>query len=257
MKYTYTHTNVNVRAYARLKSGYKCAKEKFSKRSIVAEKVSLDDFFGQIKKGSRKFRKVLYNNSNCKNKSLTRQNRTYTALLDLPAPDPTVAKSFNVAWYNVTYDIEFRVFLFKLYNNILGLNARVAHFNDNTDPVCTFCKKRKIFPAPRETFSHMFWYCPVTNEIIHNFERDFLNFRITKENFFVNQLENASPPCRLIQHTFNLFKFILWKFKLKKRAPTWIIFRREFLYHYDSTTSLNLRDMFSNSQLFRNHGEQQ
>jgi hypothetical protein len=143
-------TNVNVRAFARLRSGYNCAKDKFSKRSEVAEKVSLLDFFGKIKKGSRKFRKVLYNNSNSKVKSITRQNRTYTALLDLPAPDPTVAKSFNMAWCNVNYEIDFRVFLFKLYNNILGLNARVAHFNENTDPACTFCKKKKLFLAPKK-----------------------------------------------------------------------------------------------------------
>jgi hypothetical protein len=44
--------NVTVRAYARLSSGFKHAKEKFEKVTTTHQKASLGDFFNKIKKGS-------------------------------------------------------------------------------------------------------------------------------------------------------------------------------------------------------------
>jgi hypothetical protein len=59
-------TDISVQAYARLKSGYKLAKDKYSKIDVGAENLGINEFFNNVKKGSRKFRSVLYKNGNKK-----------------------------------------------------------------------------------------------------------------------------------------------------------------------------------------------
>ncbi len=56
---------------------------------------------------------------------------------------------------------DFRVFLLKYYNNLLGLGNRTAHFVQNADARCTFCLlANRPDPVP-ESFEHVFYSCPV------------------------------------------------------------------------------------------------
>jgi hypothetical protein len=176
-------TDVSVQAFARLKSGYKLVKDRYSRIDVGAVNENLNDFFNSVKKGSRKFRTVLYKNGNNSN-VITRQIHTCASLIELPVPDPATAKILNKSWNNHNYGSELRVFIFKLHGNALELNERVAHFNANMDPACTFCTKSKLIPAERETFQHLFWYCNTTRNIIKRFEHKFMNIKVTKENFF-------------------------------------------------------------------------
>jgi hypothetical protein len=64
-------------------------------------------------------------------------------------------------WAAVPMNNRFRDFLFKFLTNRLSTGARIGHFNNNIDESCFHCRLEKKFPAPRETFSHMFFDCPV------------------------------------------------------------------------------------------------
>ena len=55
-----------------------------------------------------------------------------------------------------------RTFLFKYFNNILGLNVRLSHFVNNQQRGCTFCSLNNVGNLPDETFSHLFYDCETT-----------------------------------------------------------------------------------------------
>jgi hypothetical protein len=50
-----------------------------------------------------------------------------------------------------------KVFLFKFFNNILGINTRLSHFVPNQMRGCTFCSINGTNPVPDETFAHIFF----------------------------------------------------------------------------------------------------
>ena len=57
---------------------------------------------------------------------------------------------------------------------VLGINTRTAHFVDNMDRSCTFCKKSNVpMPSP-ETFVHLFYECPFTEAIQTHFAVTYL-----------------------------------------------------------------------------------
>jgi hypothetical protein len=64
---------------------------------------------------------------------------------------------------------EVRVFIFKYYNNILGLGNRFAYFVQNVDARCTFCVlENRTDPVP-ESFEHDFFSCPSTQSVLKYF----------------------------------------------------------------------------------------
>ena len=82
-----------------------------------------------------------------------------------------------------------RTFLFKFYNNILGLNLRVAKVNNEIDPSCTFCTANKLFPAEKESFSHLFYYCPTTNKLLSTILARFFTINsLTATEFFARKI---------------------------------------------------------------------
>jgi hypothetical protein len=89
---------------------------------------------------------------------------------------------WNSYWNTSGLANKMREFIFKFSNNLLGLNTRIAHFNQHVNEACTFCILRKSFPAQRETFVHLFFDCSETNKTLTSFERTYLgNLRLDNE----------------------------------------------------------------------------
>jgi hypothetical protein len=110
----------------------------------------VSDIIFKNRKGSKTFRKYftakvfgvkILNNSSLKK---------FFESVGLPAPDPVSARCINSYWKMSFFPNKFKEFLFKLYSNQIGLNSRISHFNHHVSPECTFCIKRKLFPAQRE-----------------------------------------------------------------------------------------------------------
>jgi hypothetical protein len=55
----------------------------------------------------------------------------------------SIVSSWNIGFFNSSV----RVFIYMLYNNILGTNSRVTHFNQGVDASCTFCVLSKMLPS--------------------------------------------------------------------------------------------------------------
>jgi hypothetical protein len=125
---------------------------------------SLESFFRLRKKGSKAFRSILENSPI---NILTEKNvRTFIRLIAVPLPDPEIIAHFLSTWGLGCLPNKIRDFGFKFFNNTLGINSRVAHFNNNVSEDCTFCRVSGLLPAPRESFIHLFYECTKTKVLI-------------------------------------------------------------------------------------------
>ncbi len=74
-------------------------------------------------------------------------------------------------------------FLFKFYNNILGLNTRTSHFGVNVSRICFFCSKKTPVEQNDESFIHLFFSCTTTrNWQVQFLTRFFPEFGILSES---------------------------------------------------------------------------
>ncbi len=80
---------------------------------------------------------------------------SFARITETPGLNVNTLKNVLSVW-NLFFCNDFREFLFKQRNNTLGVGARVAHFDDNADKRCTFC--RLLYPGTntRENFIHIF-----------------------------------------------------------------------------------------------------
>ena len=115
----------------------------------------------------------------------------------------------------------FREFIFKFFNNKLGLNTRTSHFL-NTDRRCTFCKLIGISDED-ETFSHIFFDCPTVVTIHNTLDLHVLSRGAESNNekkarwFGCGWLERENKFVRLLHLSL---QFFIWECKLKNKLPS-------------------------------------
>jgi hypothetical protein len=61
-------------------------------------------------------------------------------------------------------------FIFKYFNNILGITTRTSHFAANGTRNCFFCSKKNPPVQTDETFIHLFFDCPT----VRSWQQQFL-----------------------------------------------------------------------------------
>jgi len=164
-------------------------------------------------------------------------------------------KSFsdNVSWWNMNIlPNRVRMFAFKFYNNILGINTRTSHFAVNPDRACTFCSMSAAVPHPDETFMHIFLTCPTIRNWHTNFLTLFFNgLQLTEEEgkkfWFLGLLPRDRCPNPAILSSVLIFQFCCWEEKLRKRKPsvTTIFYLFEDLHKNIFDNSSELRDSSS------------
>ena len=124
------------------------------------------------------------------------------------------------AWNNSFLPGNLRTFLFKFYNNILGLNARVSKFNQQIDPSCTFCSIKNLRPAEKESFAHLFYYCETTQKILAEFFKRYFTINTPEISvFFCGTISNIERENRAFQLTLDVFRYHIWLNKLEKKTP--------------------------------------
>ncbi len=133
------------------------------------------------------------------------------------------------------YQTGFAHFYLKFYNNILGLNTRVSHFDNNVNRKCTRCTINQhspfIYtnpgtvpvPVPDETFRHLFLDCPLTKDLHSDFINEFFTgLRLDNTNdranfFFLGRINDGKKYNLFIHMAILAFQFCIWEMKLKKR----------------------------------------
>jgi hypothetical protein len=154
---------LSIQQYNQLVNCFRIACRKYHKDTEQTTTVRY--FMTSFKKGSRRFRNVLTNQL----KTVTLPDgsglRYFLRCIELEPPSVPRMTSMVSKWNIGILNTSVRVFSLKFYNNILGINSRVTHFNPGVDAGCTFCVLGKILPAPKETMSHLFFDCPTTERV--------------------------------------------------------------------------------------------
>ncbi len=136
---------------------------------------SISFFMKTFTKGSRPYRRILENFIN--GKETLAQNisvATFFGLLDTGILNETLLKHCWGMWNNTYFINTQREFLYKYFNNILGLNARVSKFIVGYSAECTFCvASKEPLPINSEGFIHLFFECPHGSKYRNMAERDF------------------------------------------------------------------------------------
>lgn len=125
--------------YNQLKSTFKSAVNKYGRGDDKS--TTLREFFLSFKKGSRYFRRIFSKTNHKGTISSSINCKTFLRLIDCASPGDIRLQYLYTSWNKFYYNSHIRVFLFKYYNNLLGLNSRVRHFNRDIDASCTFCSK--------------------------------------------------------------------------------------------------------------------
>jgi hypothetical protein len=137
--------------------------------------------------------------------------------------------------WNGTGTNRYRMFVFKFFNNILGINTRTFHFGTNVTRRCFFCFKAGRADTD-EAFLHLFLTCPTVTEWHNEFLDIFiapltpLNLEKRKKLFFLRFLndEYNSFLASAVYH----FQFLIWEEKLGKRSPAFITLKTRFLERF-------------------------
>jgi hypothetical protein len=170
--------------YNGLSNAYRSAENRY--RKIDAEILTLDAFLRRFVKGSKPFRNVLASDGVKTKPVLLPQVKTFLRLIDCEPPPDIRIKSLFCGWNKTVFSSRINMFKFKFYNNRLGTNNRISHFNREVDAGCTFCNLAGPRPVPVESFKHIFFDCPIVHGIILEIEKKYLRGNpITMEKFFL------------------------------------------------------------------------
>ena len=150
------------------------------------------------------------------------QVKTFCRLtsIEIETTEYSRIKNMMGSWNYSFLSSKIRTFLFKYHNNTLGLNSRVAHFNPDTDPSCTFCSVNNLRPAERETFSHLFFHCETTQKFITEFYNRFFSIETpTCPEFFCGNISLIESENRSFQLVMDVFRYHIWSYKLENKTP--------------------------------------
>jgi hypothetical protein len=214
-----------------------------TKKSIFQE-------VGRLKKPGLKIRELLIKKRK-KPFDLGKQTQstTFSNITGSVIPSNDWYGSVISLWAKNSLSNRLRTFSFKFYNNLLGLNTRVSHFDNTVSRQCTLCKinQQANFnltvpvaaavpgPLPDETFKHVFYDCPITKNLHIKFlklfftnlafatETDRLNF------FFQGRINDGNKYNLFIHAAISIFQYCIWEMKLKKRILSFESVKIDFM----------------------------
>jgi hypothetical protein len=235
--------------------------------------MSIDDFLKKFKKGSKPFRRILdFERSQKIELKKNQRVKTFFRLSGLPIPEEKILEKLYAEWSMNCFPTRLRDFIFKFRNNLLGLNVRVAHFNNQVGRGCTFCSKvnpyrRQIpVPVPDETMEHLFHSCPYTKKVTKDFLRKYLPTFNTNDDqrlkmfIFTGAAPDISEDDNFFLRVISLhINYFIWQCKLQKQIPLLENCLNEVFYSVEIIRRINNKlreDMLLNLPLCRNWSEE-
>jgi hypothetical protein len=251
--------NFSQAAYFRLVTAGNFAIKKYSKaENKNGTSESIPSFLNSIKKGSKRFRKILEKRTGGKKMENMRVVLTFFGLIECEVPDPYELRKLYGMWNWMFLSNRIRTFSFQFFNNSLGIRSRIAARYRNTgaeiDQRCTFCQKARSGVAMREDFAHVFYDCPFIRPVCENIFTTYYNVRVIdldrKKIFFtgiVDTLLNGDKTLYLL--TATLINYTIWQWKLKKLIPSIASVKNDvdFLFECVADASKTIENLAINS----------
>ncbi len=126
-------------------------------------------------------------------------------------------------WNNSGFTNRQKMFLFKFYNNTLGINTRTSHFAQNGTRHCFFCSKKRLPEQNDETFTHLFFTCSTVQDWHEQFinkcfpELLPLNDMRKKSLWFLGFHDEMFTP--FVIHAFDILPVLCVGGKIKENNP--------------------------------------
>jgi hypothetical protein len=207
--------------------------------------ILIENFLGNIKKGSKKFRIILDKKPDLDaDPHNLRIVTTFMELTNTINQSERALKRCLGSWNHVYFDNNIREFLFKFRNNQLGLNNRINAFDPTHDPRCNFCKIRDNTTRTRDSFIHLFYQCQTTNSLLRHLLNLFEPVPDMNTNMFYNMYwygcydENPTWEFTL-NIVFDVFRFLVFKHKLRRKIPNSLQFINELKFILEITARRN------------------
>jgi hypothetical protein len=175
---------------------------------------------------------------------------TFQSLTQVAVPNKGILENRISMWNRNGLNNRIRTFVFKFYNNLLGLNTRLSHFVIDQSRQCAFCTGTPV-PVPDETFLHLFFDCPVTRNWHDSFLSKYVILpaeinRIQRlQLFFLGILPNSTKDNLFLAFSIILFQFCIWEEKLRKKKPSFNTIENIYLDYLHSLLECNKKILLS------------
>ena len=197
--------------------------------------LSVLSFFDSIKKGSKKFRLVFSTNATS---DITVNNlrivNSFATVSNTVIPAPELTQMCLSSWNMSFLHNDLKDFIFKFRNNQLYTNNRLHAVDGLTNPACTFCRIKGIIPLPDESFCHLFFDCCTTKTLLTAWTAsmepvpDFTTEEARLAFWYgTGNLVAPENYSKYITFLYDCFRYILWKFRLRKKLPNPTSFAKE------------------------------
>jgi hypothetical protein len=167
---------------------------------------------------------------------------TFARLTGTRIPDPDILHISLGMWRCPALSNDCREFLFKFRNNQLMTNHRLNAFDNTISKNCTFCRIRN--QQNDETFSHLFYNCPTTLYLLSGLVDLFepapdMREEKFKELYWFGISEEHIYYTKPILVCFEVFRYTLWKYKLRRKIPNRAKFIEEVRFQINVISDLN------------------
>jgi hypothetical protein len=241
-----TGTTLGYNTYMTVRSALLLFKNRKARSRILTDSdMSFSAFIGNSKKPVKRIKLLL--NSVKKRACNLEQHQTvksFFRITDMVYVGNDFYSKVISLWSTCSISCRLSSFIFKYFNNTLGLNTRVSHFGNNVSRNCTFCAGEGR-PATDETFLHLFVECPTTSCWANNFNQEYLGGNVlpnadSRRNFWILGKVIGDDSCDTVRVIVILvFQYMVWEHKLSKNIPSFRTFMCGYLELLNQTIYSN------------------
>jgi hypothetical protein len=148
----------------------------------------------------------------------------------------------------------FREFCFKLRNNYLALNNRIAAYDNTGDPHCTFCRIRDPGTDIRESFNHIFFTCPTVAPLVREL-KDLFEFDTVlsgaefKQFYWTGMVEGHENKQLLYLMFWDYYRYSIYRYKVRRKIPNIVMVKNHIFFNLSTTICrrIEIRTLINNS----------
>jgi hypothetical protein len=169
--------------------------------------------------------------------------KTFFNITDIPYVGNDLFSSNSELWNQSGFTNRQKMFIFKFYNNTLGINVRTSHFAADANRLCFFCIKKRLPEQNDETFIHLFFLCPTVQSWHNDFitkcfpEFPVLSPMSLRSLWFLGYCEEINSI--FVKFAIIAFQQCIWEAKLKKILPSFHSLYSNFLDGFKLTFKHN------------------